>query len=89
MEGLQAHLALGGFRQELRGGFRALAVEDDDLLAGLQAQDVERVVRLALVEREGVGVPGGGRDVEAVHDKETLLAAEHGNESLRRDARLP
>ena len=58
----------GGIRGNGRGGFGALAVEDDDLLAGLEAQDVERVVRLAFVEREGVGVPGGGRDVEAMHN---------------------
>ena len=61
VKGLQAHLALGGIRQDLRGGLGASAVENDELVARIQAQDIERVVRLGLVQAEGVKVPGGGR----------------------------
>ena len=69
VEGLQADLAFGGVGGDLGGGFRALAVEDDDLFTGREAQDVERVVGLRFVEAEGVGIPGGGRDVEAMHGR--------------------
>ena len=52
-------------RADLDGGFVALSVEDDGALARLHPQDIEAVMRLAVIEREAVEIPRGGGDVKS------------------------
>ena len=55
-------------RGDLGRELAAATVEEDDLFTHGQPQDGASVVRFGAAEDRSVGMPGVGRDVEAVHE---------------------
>ncbi len=52
---------------DLDRGLGAAAVEDDGLVAGVHAEDIDGVMSLGFVKGQGVEVPGFGGNVETMH----------------------
>jgi len=54
---------------DLRGGFGAFAVEDDNTIIWFQSEDIEGVMGFGGIQSGGGGVPRGGWEIKSIHEE--------------------